>query len=189
MKYYNFYGRELKSDRPQPTLRRPYFGKLNDDGAYTNEVDYDSVYAPAFTDGFDETYTGFNGTFKMDVTELIQPGYSICRFGREFGYFTTDLGTPYEALSLPDNIEDREYHVYCFTEGFLDILKAEGIIIEKGRIAPAWECPGGGIQYVFRDEDEFVSMHDLVAMGVLVEDYGWLNNIVKLSDIGGLYDT
>lgn len=93
-------------------------------------------------DGFDIRNIEENGTYK--ISYILPRGTVIVRFGSEFGKFTAPQFTKFEEVALPYTIESVEYHEYR--------VVADGLlvqcIVEKGRVAPMFDQPGGGVQYV-----------------------------------------
>ena len=63
----------------------------------------------------------------------------IDRYGGPGGDFTAPRGTPYKMRSLPYYKNQNVYHVYRV------IKLIENV--KMGEIAPAFDQPGGGIQY------------------------------------------
>src|SRR4029453_9597357 len=62
----------------------------------------------------------------------------IDRFGHEGGDYLSPEGTPFEQRALaPKSLKD-DYHVY-------KVVKP--LPVESGGIAPAFDQPGGGVQY------------------------------------------
>lgn len=82
---------------------------------------------------------GFKGTPK---NETLEPGTRIDRFGDDMGKFTSPAGIPYEMRALAPGTEQSPYSVY-------EIVKP--IEVKSGEIAPWFEEPGGGIQYLLPD--------------------------------------
>ncbi len=160
---------------PHARLRDDKFGVLKTDKNGVDFFEADWVNSPYAAEarkdhGFDTSITSFDGTYKMRAESVIEEGKEIERYGSNFGSYVTDIGTPYEELSLPEIPEDRPYHVFRFKAGFREAAKKAGIRIWKGYIAPAWECPGGGIQYYFDDAlGRDVSVFKLIDDGVIEE--------------------
>jgi hypothetical protein len=78
---------------------------------------------------------GFAGT---PVTETLQPGMVIDRFGLERGTFVAPRGTPVPMRALPPGVGDAPYNVYR-------VVKP--IDVQAGRSAAWFGQPGGGMQY------------------------------------------
>lgn len=106
--------------------------------------------------GFDTRNAESNGTYKISL--ILPKDTVIIRFGSENGKFTAPKNTRYEEVALPYTIDSVEYHEYR--------VAADGLyvqcIVEKGRVAPMFKQPGGGIQYL---HDK--SIHSLVFEGQL----------------------
>ena len=79
----------------------------------------------------------------------------IDRYGEGTGYYTSPFGTPYSERSLAPNTDKRPYTVY-------EVVKP--IQVEGGKIAPWFDEPGGGIQYIMPE-----SLDQLVKEGILKE--------------------
>lgn len=90
-------------------------------------------------DGFDKSYN--NGNYRVRIK--LDKGTLLCRYGKEYGYFTTLKGTPFEKLSLPYTKESLEYNEY---EVIADGVYVE-CYVEKGIAAPMFSCCGGAVQY------------------------------------------
>ena len=95
---------------------------------------------------------GFAGT---PVVKVLEPGTRIDRYGYESGRYVSPAGTPYEQRALAPGTEKKPYKVY-------EIVKP--VEVQAGKIAPWFDEPGGGTQYVF---DE--SIADLLEKGILKE--------------------
>ena len=81
----------------------------------------------------------------------------IDRYGGPRGDFAAPQGTPYGMRSLPYSKNSRAYHVY-------QVLRPIGNV-EIGEIAPAFNPPGGGIQYHLS-----ASIKQLLEEGYIKED-------------------
>ncbi|MFR8177395.1 MAG: TNT domain-containing protein [Christensenellales bacterium] len=95
---------------------------------------------------------GFDGSSKQITLE---PGMRIDRYGEGTGYYTSPFGTPYSERSLAPNTDKRPYTVY-------EVVKP--IQVEGGKIAPWFDEPGGGIQYIMPE-----SLDQLVKESILKE--------------------
>jgi len=87
----------------------------------------------AYTYGL-ERIAALNGTLKTQY-----------RYGHETGRFTSPEGTPFENRSLPPGSENRPFHTY-------EVLKPFDVL--EGDVAPWFDQPGGGIQYMLPDSIE-----------------------------------
>ena len=77
------------------------------------------------------------GTVKIDQT--INKGTIIDRYGSKYGSYTSPAGTPFEQRALPYDNNSWAYHKY-------EVIKViDGVTISE--IAPAFNQPGGGIQF------------------------------------------
>lgn len=83
----------------------------------------------------------------------LQPGIRIDRYGYEGGSFVAPEGTPYEKRSLAPGTDVKPYHVY-------EVVKPVEAI--GGEVAPWFDQPGGGIQYMLRK-----SIHELLDSGYI----------------------
>ena len=77
----------------------------------------------------------------------------IDRYGEGTGYYTSPFGTPYSERSVAPNTDKRPYTVY-------EVVKP--IQVEGGKIAPWFDEPGEGIQYIMPE-----SLDQLVKEGIL----------------------
>jgi Tuberculosis necrotizing toxin len=106
-------------------------------------------------------YNGFDG--KPEAYSM-QPGEVVDRFGSIYGTFVAnERGTSFAARGLPPSSLNTyegqpagNYHAYC-------VLKP--LKIQRGKIAPAFGQPGGGIQYYLGNG----RVTDLITGGTLRE--------------------
>lgn len=97
-----------------------------------------------------------NDGFKGQAAKLtLQPGTRIDRYGSEYGTFVCPEGVPYEMRSLAPGSETKPYNVY-------EVRKPVEVL--AGEIAPWFDQPGGGIQYMFDK-----SIRELIEAGILVK--------------------
>lgn len=107
----------------------------------------------ADSDGFDKEHREPNGRPRMLVE--LPVGTELLRYGAPGGSFTAPKGTDYEQLSLPYEKSSMEYNEYrVIAHGVL----VEVCTAERGRVAPLFNQPGGGIQYYHGDD----SVQDLL---------------------------
>ena len=103
-------------------------------------------------------------------TIILPKGTMIARYGNEAGKLTAPRGTPYEMLSLPYIKETMEYHEYK--------VIADGVqvkcIVNKGEIYPAFEQPGGGIQFL-----HLHSIAEELAAHKIEEATEWITDIMN----------
>lgn len=97
-------------------------------------------------------HDGFHGE---PVKLTLQPGTRVDRYGSEYGTFVCPEGIPYERRSLAPGSETKPYNVYEVKQP-IEVL--------SGEIAPWFDQPGGGVQYVFDK-----SIRELIDAGVLVK--------------------
>lgn len=82
-----------------------------------------------------------NDGFKGEPVRItLHPGTRIDRYGSEYGTFVCPEGVPYEKRSLAPGSETKPYNVYA-------VLKP--VEVQAGEIAPWFDQPGGGTQYMF----------------------------------------
>lgn len=101
--------------------------------------------------GFDKTNSESNGKYKMKV--VLPKHTRLVRYGPENGKYTAPEGTEYEKLSLPYTKESVFYHEYevkaesitVIAIGDYSVIKKH--IVVKGKVAPGFDYPGGGVQY------------------------------------------
>ncbi|MBC3185243.1 TNT domain-containing protein [Corynebacterium sp. zg-331] len=98
----------------------------------------------------------------------------IDRLGSKKGNYLWNATDSFPMRSLPPWIEMRYYAKFERT----DTPLPEGVQMRYGKIAPAFEQPGGGTQYLFEKvlyrngepvDVEFFSVEELVAHGILRE--------------------
>lgn len=121
---------------PKPVIANSAFLKMKDGEMVIN---WDSCYGDCR--GFDKRNVEPNGHYYMEVT--LPRGTLLIRYGTEFGRNTAPKGTPYEQLGLPYLKDTVEYHEY---EVIADSIKVYCEVL-RGRVAPIFDSPGGGIQY------------------------------------------
>ena len=90
------------------------------------------------------------------VNQVIESGKIIDRYGSPYGKCTCPLGTPFEKRSLPYEYNPNAYHQYEVLKPIENVTSSE--------IAPAFDMPGGGIQYELPS-----SVKDLIKSGFLKE--------------------
>ena len=69
----------------------------------------------------------------------LKAGTIIDRYGSKWGTYTSPPGTPFEQRALPYDNNAWAYHRYEVIKDISDVTSSE--------IAPAFNQPGGGIQY------------------------------------------
>lgn len=92
--------------------------------------------------GFDKEHREPNGLHRMLVE--LPVGTVLLRYGSPGGYFTAPKGTAYEELSLPYEKDSMEYNEYRVINKSLLVEVCQA---ERGRAAPLFDQPGGGVQY------------------------------------------
>lgn len=97
-----------------------------------------------------------NDGFRGEAVKMtLQPGTRIDRYGSEYGTFVCPEGVPYEMRSLAPGSETKPYNVY-------EVKKTVEVL--SGEIAPWFDQPGGGIQYMFDK-----SIRELIEAGILIK--------------------
>lgn len=124
-------------------LASPDFG-TGEMGAFGIPVVAWEQWRPDIADehGFDTHNIEENGAHTITCT--LPKGTVIIRFGSELGRYTAPQGTHYEEVSLPYTIESMEYHEYRVVADGLEVR----CVVQKGRVAPMFRQPGGGVQYL-----------------------------------------
>lgn len=95
---------------------------------------------------------GFEGN---SITEVLQSGTRIDRYGYDGGTFVSPEGTSYTERALPPGTEQKPYKVY-------EVVQP--IEVQSGKIKPWFDEKGGGIQYEFNR-----SIADLLDDGIIKE--------------------
>jgi hypothetical protein len=83
-----------------------------------------------------------DGFAEYPETITLQPGTIIDRYGSDYGTFTSPQGIPYANRALAPDTELKPYSVF-------EVVKP--IEVQAGKIAPWFNQPGGGIQYMLPD--------------------------------------
>ena len=87
------------------------------------------------------------------ISEILQPGTRIDRYGYDAGTYVSPEGTPYSQRSLAPGTVNKPYTVF-------ELVKP--IEVQSGKIAPWFGEEGGGIQYKFN-----IPISELLEQGVL----------------------
>lgn len=98
---------------------------------------------------------GFTGTPLVDEPPA---GTRFDRFGGESGDFVADEGTPFGDRALPPDSLGKDYHLYETTKPFDDASGYPTV----GSTAPAFEQPGGGIQYKLPRSVQWLREHGYI---------------------------
>ena len=135
----NYYGQIISKPFQ---LASPDFGT----GMVTNGipvVDW-SGHRTTYADehGFDKPNIEKNGQYTIQYT--LPKGTKIVRYGAERGHYSAPENTRFEEVALPYTIESVEYHEYRVIAKGLRVR----CIVEKGKVAPMFNQPGGGVQYL-----------------------------------------
>lgn len=85
-------------------------------------------------------HDGFAGPSRE--VQDVPTGFRMDRFGGEGGDFVSPSGTPFEQRALPPDSLGKDYHNYELVKPF----DAESGYPRVGKVAPAFEQEGGGIQ-------------------------------------------
>ena len=94
-----------------------------------------------------------DGFASTPIDEVLQPGTRIDRYGSDFGSFTSPEGIPYEMRAVAPGTDLKPYSVFEVVEP---------INVKAGDIAPWFDEPGGGIQYLLPD-----TVDELLDAGIL----------------------
>ena len=106
---------------------------------YKNVYQNDLYYNQATGDTHWPVNDGFA---EYPETITLQPGTIIDRYGSDYGTFTSPLGVPYANRALAPGTEMKPYSVF-------EVVKP--IEVQAGKIAPWFDQPGGGVQYMLPD--------------------------------------
>ena len=115
--------------------------------------------------GFDILAVMAGGGYTEKV--VLPVGKKIIRYGVEKGSYSTDVGVPYERLSMPYIKESLPYHEYVV----LEACEVERIVT-KGIVAPGFQSAGGVIQYHHPHRIDVA-----IKNGILKEDFAWINQL------------
>lgn len=132
-RFYNDKGQELINYKG-PKVKSSSFYKISPDGK--------QVLAYPENDGFDLTHKESNGSYKMHCT--LKQGTRLIRYGSEMGSYTAPFGSQYCELGLPWEQDTIEFHEYIV---IADEIYVKCIVL-RGKVAPAFDSPGGAIQYI-----------------------------------------
>ncbi|KAA6450393.1 glycohydrolase toxin TNT-related protein [Bacillus swezeyi] len=95
-----------------------------------------------------------NGFEGEPVKMKLEEGRLIDRYGGPGGSFFSPEGIPYEQRALALHSDEADYYVYRVLEDFE---------VTGGKIAPWFDRPGGGIQYIkYHDNGKTYSIEELV---------------------------
>ena len=129
-----------------PKLRKPEYGTGKVDAFGRPEPNW-NLLIDADDNGFDKKHKEPNGKNRMQV--VLKKHTKLVRYGTEVGSFTAPYGTEYEKLSLPYVKESVFYHIYEVIADDVKVTVLQEVCeVERGKIAPGFDYPGGGIQYL-----------------------------------------
>ncbi|MCY8381202.1 glycohydrolase toxin TNT-related protein [Bacillus haynesii] len=101
---------------------------------------------------------GFDGE---PVKMKLQKGMLIDRFGGSGGSFFSPEGIPYEQRALALHSDEVDYYVY-------EVIRP--LEVDGGKIAPWFDRPGGGTQYIkYHENGEAYSINELIDEGYIRE--------------------
>ena len=148
---HNVFG-EPVGDRP--VLASPQFGRINEKGELVPNFQT-GIYTDS--DGFDTRNTEENGNYRIEI--CLAKGTRLCRYGTEYGRYTTYVGAMYEQLALPWDIHSVQYHEYEVVADGLNVA----LVVTKGIVGPqpGFGSEGGAIQFLHRCS-VFPSVHGYV---------------------------
>ena len=135
----NYFGQEILNPFQ---LASPDFGTGGTDKYGNPIIDWEghrTDYADEY--GFDKRNIEENGQYI--ITYILPKDAVLVRFGTEWGQYTAPQNTAYKELALPYTIESVEYHEYRVIADGLTVQ----CVVNKGRVAPMFLQPGGGVQY------------------------------------------
>lgn len=136
MEYRNYFGQIVTE---YPIFADDKYGKYIDGVAVPNWVCNNNIDK----NGFDKNHVDPE-SLQYTAEVSLPYGTRLCRYGTEYGKFTTLHGTPYEMLGLPWKKETVPYFEY--------IVAADGISVKlfvtKGIVAPMFGSNGGAIQFM-----------------------------------------
>lgn len=84
----------------------------------------------------------------------LEPGTKIDRYGADDGYYTAPIDTPYEERAVAPGTDQKPYSQF-------EVVKPIEAV-EQGEVAPWFDQPGGGTQYLMPE-----SIEDLIDEGYL----------------------
>lgn len=123
---------------------------------------FDWPSSPDADKGFDKRIDMGNGSYYERI--VLPPGTMLCRYGSIKGNFTSDVGMPYESLSLPYVVETIPYHEFLVITGVEVCCR-----VWKGKVYPLFgEGTGGGIQY-WHEHGILGDLHS----GAIKEVFSW----------------
>lgn len=128
-----------------PKLRKEEYGTGEKD-KFGRPVPNWDLLIDADDDGFDKNHREPNGLFRMKV--ILPKHTMLIRYGSEIGSFTAPKGTLYEELSLPYDKESVFYHEYEVIADSIKVIALKKCVVDRGKVAPGFDFPGGGIQYL-----------------------------------------
>ena len=94
-----------------------------------------------------------DGFVNIPTNEILQAGTRLDRYGSDFGSFTSPEGVPYKMRSVVPGTDLEPYSVF-------EVVKP--IEVKSGQIAPWFDEPGGGIQYLMPQ-----TIEDLLNAGII----------------------
>lgn len=148
LRIYNYLGEELTKNIPD-VADESYYVKG------TTHINWKSEFGDE--NGFDTRNLEKNGQYFIEIN--LPQNTIIIRYGSESGRFTAPEGSEYEKLGLPYVKESIQFHKYRVRADSITVFCK----VEKGKVAPIFNSPGGAIQYFHRDR----SIGDLVKDKIL----------------------
>lgn len=76
----------------------------------------------------------------------LEPGTKIDRYGADDGYYTAPIDTPYEERAVAPGTDQKPYSQF-------EVVKPIEAV-EQGEVAPWFDQPGGGTQYLMPESIE-----------------------------------
>lgn len=130
----------------KPKLRKPEYGSGKCD-RFGNEKPEWSLIKNGDGQGFDKDHKEPNDLPRMKIA--LPKHTKLIRYGSENGSFTAPKGTKFEELSLPYTKESLFYHEYEVIADSISVIEIDrACVVDRGKVAPGFDYPGGGVQYL-----------------------------------------
>jgi predicted ribonuclease toxin of YeeF-YezG toxin-antitoxin module len=103
-----------------------------------------------------------NGGYDGEPMKMeLEKGMLLDRFGAPGGNFFSPEGIPYEQRALALHSDEADYYIYKVIRPF---------DVEGGKIAPWFDRPGGGTQFLkYHDNGKMYTMDELIDEGLIIE--------------------
>lgn len=110
------------------------------------------------------TKEGFDSRYEIISNYILKPGTKLVRYGPLEGRNSSDIGTPYEDVSLPYYVSTVEYHELIVCKD-INVM----VIVKKGIVAADFGRRGMGVQYTHEE-----SIKTSIEKGKIKEVKTWL---------------